>query len=272
MSDYERLLEAVRQRTGVNCADYSETFLKRRFQTRLRATQLDDYESYRRLLIADDAESVACKNELMINVTSFFRDASVWSFFREKVVPELIDRKRREGRRRIKVWSAGCSSGNEAYSCVMCFLDYLGSRANEFDLRVVGTDLDPVIVQKARDGLYDVDSLKDTPQDFVEKYFEVVGSSARVVASVKRFATFQLDNILTMDIPSGVDIVFCRNTVIYFTQEAKQAFYVRVFEHIDSGTYFIMGKTETLLGTARELFSTVSNIEKIYQKALGGAS
>lgn len=261
---FTTLLKTAQRIIDVNCLEYSPTFLKRRLDIRMRVTGTHSFEEYEEYLKTHPDEKDKLHNEITINVTNFFRDYSMWESFKTNVIPKLLEHK--EEGETINIWSAGSSSGDEAYSIIMCFYEVLGEKLSNYSLRLLGTDLDPNIVKKAQEGIYETQTLRETPPEIIEKYFDQEGENYHIKSFIKEHAHFEVGNVLLMDVPKNKDAIFCRNTVIYFDRDSKEKLYARIFAALNDKGYFIMGKTETMLGEARQLFSVIDMKEKIFQK------
>jgi chemotaxis methyl-accepting protein methylase len=219
------------------------------------------------MLDADPREYPKLLRALTINVTKFFRNWETYHTVAQKVIPELWSRD--DGP--ISVWSAGCASGEEAYSIAVLFHEHAEScgqldRLSRVD--VLGTDIDDDCLGTAQRGLYGEASFADTPAALREKYFPHEGSLRGVIPEVKRRVTFAIGDLLHGDPPpKQFDLVLCRNVVIYFDRPAQDKLFAEFHSSLREGGVLVLGKVETLLGSARELFRPVSSRERIFRKA-----
>ncbi len=264
--NWEYLKKSIKDLGVFESHNYSDSFLKRRIEGRIRVSKLDTYSSYIRLLKRSSEERVKLKNDLTINVTHFFRDKSLYELLRKTVFPKLINDKHEKGERNIRIWSAGCSSGEEAYSVAILFKEILGEKLGLFDIDILGTDIDAKIVKRAKEGVYEKNQLRETDEDYVLKYFEERGDLYVIKNNIKNLVRFEEGDILSENNPRGLDIIFCRNTVIYFDESVKKDLYVDIHDLLNSGGLFILGKTEILVGPARETFKVLNSVERIYLK------
>ncbi len=263
IDEFENLVHQAEKVTGINCKKYSLTFLKRRFIIRMNATGKKTYGEYERYLRMNPEEKHNLHAELTINVTNFFRDIDSWDFFKKELIPDLIKKKHKN----IRIWCAGCSSGDEVYSVIISFYQALNDNLRDIKLVVNGVDLDPRIIKIAKTGVILDHHQKEISDETLKKYFEKRGGYYYVKDFIQRHADFKLGDILTTRIPkSYYDVIICRNTVIYFAVESKIKLYEKFFEALPLDGYLFLGKTENLFGPARELFSVVNAKQKVYQK------
>lgn len=267
--DFEELKKGVKSLLGFNTDQYKNTYLGRRFNARLRAYDLDSYHEYWDILKNDEKEQERLLNDLTINVTEFFRDQSVYRFLYEDVLPALIDKKHR-----IRVWSAGSSDGKEAYSVAMIFYELLGEKIARSRVTIVATDIDKDCLDRARSGCYvsrggitqtDVSkqlSLLSDPSEF----FDIEGDTYVIKPELKNLVSFQYHDLISGPKKQNFDIILCRNVVIYFNRGLQEVLYMDFYDALNQGGFFVMGKTETLIGKARGLFQTYDSRERVFQK------
>jgi len=262
-----KLKEKITALVGFDCSKYSDAFLVRRISVRLRANQYEMYLDYIKLLENNEDEREMLHKELTIHVTNFFRDKIMWDLFKKRVIPVLIEMKKTKQFRTISVWSAGCSSGEEPLSIAICFLEILGPRLEGFDIRILGTDINAEMIETAKAGLYEEQQFSEMNPDYLEKYFEKVDDNIfRANKEIMNMVRYKAGDILSDPRPFNVDIVFCRNTVIYFSVEAKSRLYEDIFLSLNNGGFFILGRTEILQGPARQKFTVFDSRERIYHK------
>lgn len=175
---------------------------------------------------------------LTINVSELFRDHALFSKLKSDFMPKLLQRSAR-----LKVWSAGCSIGAEAYTLAI-ILDQLTPNARH---RIYGTDLDEEIIKRAASGVYSRDEVKQVDQTVLDKYFTIKDGKYHVHDWIRSRVTFGKNNLLTEPFESDIDLICCRNVVIYFTEEAKQKLYRKFFDALKPGGVLFVGGTETIL-------------------------
>jgi len=233
----------------------------------LRATGARDYLDYLRMLRNDPEEYTKLMNELTINVTQYFRDPDVYSKLRENVLPELVDTKRKMGSRTLRIWSAGCASGEEPYSIAILLDEILAEESKRWNIRILGSDFDDRSLEAARKGVYyDLEMLKGIEPS---RYFEFTetpeGVQWRVREDVKRRLKFEKINLLAEQEARHFDMVLCRNVLIYFGRNVQTRIIETLSQSILREGYLVLGKSETLGQEASQAFRPVFPRERIYQ-------
>jgi chemotaxis methyl-accepting protein methylase len=233
----------------------------------MRALHVTSYRRYGDVLDSDPAEYPRLLDTLTINVTEFFRDSEMWSSLRRNVLPELIERKRESRNRAIRIWSAGCATGEEPYSVTMMLLDMLGTEAHKFNVSVLASDIDPSAIARAKQGVYDKAKARNLPADYRLRFTRPTGSThftmADEVRDVVRFRKMSLFD----DIPVKViDLVLCRNVFIYFDREQQARVLANFDRAMSPGGYLVLGRSEKLSDVASTLLEPVDGNERIYRK------
>jgi len=239
-----RLLTKIRDDRGLDLAQYRPRYVERRLACRLRALGLQSYRQYAAYLDENPDEYERLMDTLTINVTQFFRDTTVFDMFRKDIVPSLLAEKASRHQRMIRVWSAGCASGQEPYSLAMAFLSALGERAPEYQLSVLGTDIDPHALDVARHATYPTSQLSQIPRAERSRFVEVRGDEFIIKPEVTQHCKFAYLN-LSEDRPiQAVDVIFCRNVFIYFNREEQDRMLGVFWSALARGGYLVLGKSE----------------------------
>ena len=264
--DFEVLKCQILKDQGFDCNQYRDTYVKRRLAIRLRANNLYSYRDYAKLLNSDPMEY----NELMaaftITVSEFFRDASVFDYFRKNVIPSLILDKQRKKQKIIRIWSAGCASGEETYSIAILMYDFLGATPENFIISVHGTDIDGASLAKAKKGEYTFEEVKNVGADSLSQYFVFDQGKYRISDKIKGLVKFEKHDLISGKPLAHFDVIFCRNVSIYFSRAMHERLHIEFYNALNNDGFFVLGKTEMLYGTARKLFKPVNAKEGIYQK------
>jgi chemotaxis methyl-accepting protein methylase len=265
------LKEQIKLWTGFNHTSYNDKFLQRRIQVRLNALKLSSYSEYAQALKTNIKEHDLLLKELTIHVTNFFRDQSMWMFLMDKVVPEILALKELTGSDTINVWSAGCSSGEEPISLAICFTEIMAeakySKFKNIKLKILATDYDAGIIKKAKIAEYEKIQFNELPKIYLEKYFKTTdGLIFTPIDSIKSIIQYEQDDILSEKKPKRLDLILCRNTVIYFDALSKAKLYSEFYDSLNSKGFLILGKTEILQGTAREKFELYDLHERIHRR------
>jgi len=262
----DKLIAKINAERGLDLGNYRRQYLERRLAARLRTLGLHSYRQYSDHLDRDPAEYAALIDALTINVTEFYRDKTVFDIFRTEIVPIMIEAKLGTRHRMIRVWSAGCATGEEPYSITMSFLDALGDRQREFLLTVLATDLDPAALAKARRGEYPVDKARTIPAEHQVRYLEMHGETFSMRPEVTSHVKFRQMNLFSERPMNVVDVIFCRNVFIYFSREQQ----AQVLEHfwgaLARGGFLVLGRSEKLAPCVSSKFELYNGRERIYRK------
>ena len=271
MPEDDKAFEAIKKRIyevrGLDTRQYKDSYIKRRLATRMRANNVESYSGYLKIINKNVDEFNPLLNALTINVTEFFRNPETYTAV-EDVLNQLVLDKEKKDRSLIRIWSAGCSSGEEPYSIAILMLELLKDRIKDFNISIHATDVDNQILERAKVGEYQVDNLKNMSKVRLSKYFTRNGDKYIVKEDVKRLIKFKKHDLISEKRLGLFDAILCRNVVIYFSKELQNRLYMHFFNSLIAGGYFIMGKTETLLGEAQQRFVSINKSERIYQKPL----
>jgi two-component system CheB/CheR fusion protein len=243
--DFERLLEFVKQNRGFDFTGYKRTTLQRRVQKRMEVVGVGTYAAYLDQLTADSAEFTLLFNTLLINVTRFFRDDAPWQYLAATVIPAIIARVPES--MSIRVWSAGCASGEEAYTLAILFAEALGMDRFRERVKIYGTDADDEALTQARLAAYDDEQVEGIPEELRLKYLERTDTRWAFRKDLRRAVIFGR-NDLVQDAPiSRIDLLVCRNTLMYFNAATQAAILTRFHFALADGGVLFLGRAETLL-------------------------
>ncbi len=263
-ADFQALIRKIQRERKVDLSQYKPSFVQRRIATRLRARGVANYRAYMHLL--DDEEYVRLFDTLTINYTSFFRDVSTFQALKNQILHPLIREREQRGVRKLIIWSAGCASGEETYSLAILVSQVLGSRIHQWNVRILGTDIDEGKLSQAREGVYGPASFRGTMWPHLERYFLHEGEKRRVRPDLKRFVRFQRHDLLHEEPPRRFDIILCRNVLIYFQRPQQNYILQNFHKALYSGGYLVLGKTEIIPIHFSSLFETINRREHIYRK------
>jgi two-component system CheB/CheR fusion protein len=266
LDDLSRIFFTIKKHTGVDFSSYKQTTLHRRIHRRMALHRIERLKQYASFLRGNQKEIAELFNDLLINVTHFFRDVRAFRSLKQRFIPTLIKQKGRAGGE-LRVWVPGCATGEEVYSLAICILETLGSAAPRMRVQVFGTDLSDAALDRARMGVYSSAIEKDLSPERLRRFFKKLDSTYQINRSVRDICTFARQNI-TADPPfSRLDLVSCRNVLIYLgPQSQKRA--LTVFHYaLNAGGYLMLGPSETV-GVSSEMFELVDKRAKIYAKKL----
>ncbi|MFJ2740349.1 CheR family methyltransferase [Streptomyces sp. NPDC087440] len=262
----EELLHFLRDSRGFDFTGYKRSTLGRRIRKRMVDAGVQDYGDYRDLLETDTDEFRTLFNTILINVTSVFRDPDAWDLLQREVVPRILQEVEPEAE--IRVWSAGCSSGEEAFSLAMMFAEVLGLEESLNRVKIYATDVDEEALREARSGLYAAKTLEPLGTELRDRYFEQSGAKFVFRPDLRRRVIFGRHDI-TRDAPiSRLDLLVCRNTLMYFNVEAQSQIVDRFHFALREGGHLFLGKAEMLLNDA-DRFEAVSIRQRIFRRRPG---
>jgi len=239
----DRFLAQLRDRTGIDFAAYRRPTIGRRLERRIAATHSTGLADYRRYVLRHPEEIHRLRGSLLIKVTDFFRDADLFEAIRSRYLPRLLDLAR--DRRELRLWSAGCATGEEAYSLAMLVSDALGADMANWSVRIFGTDADPEAIAFARRGIYPASALKGVPEPMLARHFRHLDGAFEVAPHIRAMTVFGEHDLAQRAPFPRIDLVLCRNVLIYFTSELqRRALHLFAFSLRDGG-YLVLGKSET---------------------------
>lgn len=262
----DKLIGKIDSERGIDLGNYRRQYLERRLAARLRTLGLHSYRQYADYLDREPGEYAQLLNALTINVTDFYRDKTVFDIFRSEIVPHMIESKLASRHRMIRVWSAGCATGEEPYSITMSFLDALGDRQREFLLTVLATDLDPGALARARAAEYAIDKLDSIPVEHQVRYVETHGQTFGIRPEVTRHVKFRQMNLFSERPMTTVDVIFCRNVFIYFSREQQAQVLEQFWGALARGGFLVLGRSEKLAANVADRFELYNGRERIYRK------
>ncbi|MFD7072638.1 CheR family methyltransferase [Nocardioides sp. NPDC059952] len=258
----EELLVFIRDARGFDFTGYKRSSLARRIKKRMTDIDVESWTDYRDRLEIDADEFSYLFNTILINVTSFFRDAEAWAYLQEEIIPKILAAA--EGEEEIRVWSAGCSSGEEPYSLAIAFAEAMGLQECLDRVKIYATDVDEEELQQARAGVYGARALKNLPEGLRERYFEHNGTTYSFRPDLRRRVIFGRHDI-TRDAPiSRLSLLVCRNTLMYFNVEAQREIIDRFNFALGEGGFLFLGKAEML--TSSDRFGAVNMRQRIFRR------
>jgi two-component system CheB/CheR fusion protein len=263
---FEDLLDFVHEARGFDYSQYKRPSLVRRFEKRMQTTGVETYEDYRSYLEAEPREFAELLDTILINVTGFFRDPAAWEYLANEIVPKIVEQKP-EGER-IRAWSAGCATGEEAYSIAMLFAEALGAEAYAKRVKIYATDLDDTALAKARLARYETKATDAVPENLRAEYFEDVNSGSTVRGDIRRSVVFGRNDLLSDPPISKVDLLLSRNTLMYFGSQAQHTVLSNFYFALGPGGFLFLGKAEAL-HSRTSLFLPVDLKHRVFTRNSG---
>jgi two-component system CheB/CheR fusion protein len=244
--EFSDLLERIHERSGIDFASYKPATILRRLRGRMTATSRPTLAGYGDYLESDPEEYARLVNSFLIKVTEFFRDPKLFEYLRDRVLPELIAEARRD-RREIRIWSAGCSTGEEAYSLAIVLAEALGENAAWPDIRIFATDIDRDAIAFARRGIYPESALKSLPAGIRDRYFLKSGGHFEIPKRLRALMVFGEHDLGERAPFPRIDLVLCRNVLIYFSAPMQQIALETFAFSLRPGGWLALGTSETVM-------------------------
>lgn len=258
----KELLEELAEQRGFDFRGYKKTTLERRFRRRMFQLNTGSYSDYGDYIRRNPTEINELLNTILINVTEFFRDPPAWEILRHEILTSLL--KKLKPGHSFRAWSAGCASGEEPYSVAILLSEHFGPRIQEYDIKIYATDIDEDALNAARRGEYSADSLRRLRPEWREKYFHGKGL-ARVNREIRKLVIFGRSN-LAADAPiSHVNLITCRNVLIYFDALLQKQILNRLHYALEPGGILFLGKSESQLTNSMQ-FQRLNSRWRIFQR------
>jgi two-component system, chemotaxis family, CheB/CheR fusion protein len=262
-----QIFRLLRRATRVDFSEYKPPTIGRRIQRRMVLHKIEKLPDYVALLHRDRNEVNALYQDLLINVTSFFRNPEAFETLKQVVYPTLL-KARTNGSNPIRIWVPGCSTGEEAYSHAISLVEFLGEERTEVPVQIFGTDLSEIAIQRARAAVYKESIETDVSPARLRRFFHKADGGYQISKTIRDLCIFSTQNIFSDPPFSRMDLVSCRNVMIYLSQTLQKRV-IPIFHYALNPSGFLMiGNTEGLLGAGSELFEMADKKQKIYRKKL----
>lgn len=272
--EFNYLRDIIYQKTGISLADHKKIMLQSRLNIRLRNLHLTSFKDYVQKLKSDkvffENEILEIINRITTNKTDFFRENHHFDYLKKTFLPALEERQKNLPRKKLRIWSSACSTGEEPYSIAITVQEYFAGKTG-WDIRIYASDIDTNVLAIAEKGVYKRDKITPVPPDLLKKYFtEKLGktvdeSEFTVKPTLRSMIQFQKINLLDASYPihEKLDIIFCRNVIIYFDKPTQKKLFAQMENLLDDNGLLVIGHSETLFGIS-ETFKFIGHT--IYQK------
>ena len=261
----DALLEFVKETRGFDFTGYKRSTIQRRVAKRMAVVGAERYDEYVDFIELHGEEFAELFNTLLINTTGFFRDPQTWEYFAAEVVPQLLAARAPDST--IRVWCAGCASGEEPYTVAMALARVMGDPGFRERVKIYATDIDEEALDQARHGAYLPRQIEDVPPDALERFFERTDQRYLFRKDLRRCVIFGR-NDLVQDAPiSRIDLLICRNTLMYFTADTQAQILRRFHFGLDDDGYLLLGKSEMLI-THNDLFTPLELKRRVFRKVV----
>lgn len=265
--ELENLLQYIKSNRGFDFSGYKRASLSRRIRKRMQTINVENYINYLDYLEVHPNEFVELFNTILINVTSFFREPKAWEYIANEIIPQIVNKE--TFNKPIRIWSAGCASGEETYTIAILLAEALGMEKYSQWVKVFATDVDMEALSHARHASYSSKEIQNIPSEILEKYFEPVNSHFSIKKELRRGVIFGRHD-LVQDAPiSKIDLLICRNTLMYFNSETQSKILDRFHFALNSGGFLFMGKAEMLF-SRNHLFSALDLRQRVFTKLANG--
>lgn len=260
-----KIFQILRAATGVDFTHYKQTTLKRRIQRRMMLYRLDNLEDYLHYLQDKPGEVNALYQDVLITVTNFFRDPEAFEALKTQVLPVIINKRKTDDP--IRIWVAGCSTGEEAYSIAICLLECLTNKALNIPIQIFATDINEVAIDKARSGIYKPNQVAEISPERLQRFFVHVEGGYQISKAVREHCVFARQNLISDPPFSRLDLITCRNVLIYLGSVVQKKV-VPIFHYGLKPTGFLMLGTSETVGEFTDLFTVVDKKYKIYARKM----
>jgi chemotaxis protein methyltransferase CheR len=257
---YQRLKRNLQEKSGVNFSGYRDEYLKRRMQIRLRATNTNTFGRYLQYLAKNPDEYSVLLNEITVNYTIFMRDTDVYHYLEYQILPKILQKSP------VRIWSAGCATGEEPYSLAILVHKLIGSKLSSHSVAIYASDIDKDALAKAAKGEYQEKQLQGVNGLIVDNYFTKENGIYKVKDHVKQLVHFEEFDLMKPATRTNLDLILCRNVMIYFSREGQQKVHMNFYQALRDGGYFVSGKAEILSGEPAAKFVPIDIKTRVYQK------
>ncbi|MFQ5559687.1 MAG: CheR family methyltransferase [Nitrospinota bacterium] len=266
--EFSQLSHLIYKKFGIHLTERKRTLLVSRLQKKILFDGFTSFQDYYEAILADRSQRflVELVNLITTNTTFFYREKPHFDFFVQTALPEFEKRLKTEKRNDVRVWTAGCSTGEEPYLLAILMEEYFGASYARWDAGVLATDISHRTIEKAQTGLYSRESVKPIPGELIRKYFDKVNSDKwKVKKRVIEDVTFRRFNLMNKHFPfkKAFHVIFCRNVMIYFDEPTRVELIQKFHALLEPGGYFVIGHSESL-GRRQNLFKYIQ--PSVYQK------
>jgi two-component system, chemotaxis family, CheB/CheR fusion protein len=259
----DRILALVRTRTGHDFRQYKRNTIVRRVERRMRVAQVDTLAAYLEHVRSTPAESELLLQDMLIGVTHFFRDAEAFELLAQEIIPKILSQKAPGST--VRIWAAGCATGEEAYSLAFLFTDHIAQHDLDLKLQVFATDIDEEALRVARRGAYPAAVELDIPRELLRRYLESSEGYFIVSKRIRDSVIFSSHNVIRDPPFSKLDLISCRNLLIYLSAELQSRLLPLFHYALNPGGYLVLGPAEGL-GAGSVLFSVLHKKQRIFQR------
>ncbi|MBT3382653.1 MAG: protein-glutamate O-methyltransferase CheR [Prolixibacteraceae bacterium] len=268
-----KILDLLNKKRGFDFSGYRVSLLERRIQKRISGTLSKNFDDYIEYLEKYPDELDNLFDALTINVSKFFRDPLYFNYISKIIVPDLFLTNEKENEKSLRIWSAGCSFGEEPYSMAIIINELISKSKTFIPPKIFATDIDKKALTRAAEGNYSFNSIENVKYSIFEKYFSKVGDQFILANEIKNNVLFSFYDLLDKNhtvppdcIYGGFDIVLCRNVLIYFNPDYQKIIFDKLYGSLNKNGYLVLGEAEVLAEGFKDKFSRENKWCKIYKK------
>ncbi len=263
--DFQKIRDLIYNESGIHFSDSNRTILESRLKERLKLLNLSSIMDYHRKLTSDGGELKDFLDSVTTNLTRFFRNNAHYDTFINYVIPDLVALKRKQGKKKITLWSAGCSTGEEPYTNAMVLKEHLPP---DFEIEITASDLSLKSLMKAKEGFYPKNRVTGVEDKYLNKYFAPQDNGYKIKPEIGGLIRFDYHNLKFGSPLKNLDIVFCRNVLIYFDEAAQKNVIDNFYDAMSNHSYLFIGHSESLFGMDTQFKFIKTDWACIYGKIL----
>ncbi len=264
-SEFKQFRDIIYDESGIHFSDSNRTILESRIKERLRKTTIESIGEYYSLIKRDKDELKTLLDTVTTNLTRFFRNTLHFQSLENVVIPDIVQHKKKTGRTSFRVWSAGCSTGEEPYSIAMVLKDKVPPGIT---CEVIASDLSLKSLMTAKEGFYPENKVSGVPEKYLKRFFEAKNEGYQVIDEVKKMVKFDYHNLKFDSGQRNLDIIFCRNVIIYFDETAQKSVIEKFYESLNNHSYLFIGHSESLFGMNTKFEFYKTDWAVVYRKFL----
>lgn len=261
--EFKQFRDLIYNESGIHFSESNRSILESRLKERLRKTKNETVGEYHRALMKDKGELKTLLDTVTTNLTRFFRNSMHFQTLENYVIPDLVKHKRETGQNHIRVWSAGCSTGEEPYSIAMVLKDKAPS---SFTCEVTASDLSLKSLMTAKEGFYPQNKVNGVPEKYLKRFFDAKNDGYQVKDEIKQMVTFDYHNLKNDSGQRNLDVIFCRNVIIYFDDVAQKSVIEKFYSALNNHSYLFIGHSESLFGMKTQFEFLKTDWAVVYRK------
>jgi chemotaxis protein methyltransferase CheR len=262
-AQFKKFRDRIYDESGIHFSASNRTILESRLKERLRKSELASIDDYFQVIASKEEEMKVLLDSVTTNLTRFFRNTSHFDTLENYVFPDLVNQKKNTGEKKLRVWSAGCSTGEEPYSIAMMMKEVLPAG---FTGEVTASDLSLKSLMTAKEGFYPDNRMNGVSDHYLKRYYDRVGNGYMVKDEIKKMVTFDYHNLKNDSGKRNLDVIFCRNVIIYFDEVAQEAVINKFYDALSNHSFLFIGHSESLFGMKTQFEFLKTDWACIYRK------